>query len=265
MNARSPLPPTRWFRVHTPRPYARLRLLCLAHAGGSASFFRHWAALLPDTVEVLAVQYPGREERLDEPMLDEMDALAGALADACLMHPGLRQTPYVLFGHSMGGAVAYELCRHLRRAGGRMPASLVLSACESPARHQGGALHQQDDATLLAEMGRLGASQLDWSAHPELAQLVLPAMRNDYRLIERWQPAEAHAPLDLPLEVLIGQDDSELDEADARDWARYTTRGCRLTAYPGGHFYLLPHREAVLQHLGRTLTLAELTAGPALP
>ncbi|WP_171982208.1 thioesterase II family protein [Aquaspirillum sp. LM1] len=244
---------------------AQLRVVCLPHAGGSASFFRRWAAELPTSVELLAVQYPGREERLNEPMYQHMADLVGALTFALAAHPGLRHTPYVLFGHSMGGAVAYELSRQLRREGLPQPAHLLLSACESPARHQGGRLHHQADAALLAEITRLGSSQLDWAAHPELAQLVLPAMRNDYQVIETWQADPLHPQLDIPIDVLVGSDDPELSEADAQDWLRYTSRSFRLSRYPGAHFYLIAQQAAVCAHINRVLALVGFGTGSHFP
>lgn len=256
---------TPWLRTYQPRPMAQLRVVCLPHAGGSASFFRRWAAELPTSVELLAVQYPGREERLNDPMHQHMADLVSALASALATHPGLQHTPYVLFGHSMGGAVAYELCRQLRHQGLPQPAHLLLSACESPARHQGGKLHLQDDAALLAEITRLGSSQLDWASHPELAQLVLPAMRQDYQVIETWQAAALQPQLDIPIDVLIGNDDQELSEADAQDWARYTTRTFRLSRYPGAHFYLIAQQAAVCAHIHRVLALVGFGSGTRFP
>ncbi|MEY9893890.1 surfactin synthase thioesterase subunit [Catenulispora sp. MAP12-49] len=56
-----------WIRRYHPSPDAPVRLLCLPHAGGSASFFRAVSQALAPKVEVLAVQYPGRQDRRGEP------------------------------------------------------------------------------------------------------------------------------------------------------------------------------------------------------
>ncbi|WP_043225454.1 thioesterase II family protein, partial [Burkholderia glumae] len=52
------------FGAGGPRSDARVRLVCFHYAGSGASMFAPWAAALPDAVELLAVQLPGRENRL---------------------------------------------------------------------------------------------------------------------------------------------------------------------------------------------------------
>src|SRR2546421_12668903 len=61
------VPSDTWFVRHRPNDSARLRLFCLPYAGGGASIFRSWPEGLPESVEVCAIQLPGREARLGEP------------------------------------------------------------------------------------------------------------------------------------------------------------------------------------------------------
>src|ERR1700755_2123431 len=99
-----------WFLRLAPRPEAPLRLFCFHHAGGSAALFRRWPASLPE-FDVCAVQLPGRGSRMIEPALESIPALVDGIAPAILP---LLDRPYMLFGHSMGSAVALELAQRLR-------------------------------------------------------------------------------------------------------------------------------------------------------
>ncbi|MEV4443203.1 thioesterase domain-containing protein, partial [Streptomyces sp. NPDC049577] len=49
-----------WIKRYRPVESPRLRLICLPFAGGTAGAFHGWARALPDDVELVAVQYPGR-------------------------------------------------------------------------------------------------------------------------------------------------------------------------------------------------------------
>ena len=92
-----------WLRRPLPRPTARVSLVCCPHAGGSAAFYTAWARLLPPHVELLAVQYPGRQDRLAEPAATSMDELAEAVA--AVLRADRPDRDRVLFGHSMGASV----------------------------------------------------------------------------------------------------------------------------------------------------------------
>ncbi|MEW2501003.1 alpha/beta fold hydrolase, partial [Amycolatopsis sp. NPDC047767] len=112
----------RWLRRFSSPPAPRLRLACFAHAGGSASFFRTWPRSLPADVEVLAIRYPGRQDRLAEPCAQRLDDLVDDVA-AALAEPLADGVPFAFFGHSMGSAIAFETARRLEarwglRAGG---------------------------------------------------------------------------------------------------------------------------------------------------
>ena len=235
-----------WFRNDAPRPLARARIVCRPHAGGTAGFFRGWAAQLPDEVELLAVQYPGRDERIDDALIDAMPAMAGQLADAVA---DIADRPYLLFGHSMGAAIAYELCVELLGRGTRLPRRLVVSAHEPPHRHRPGHWHTAGDAELCDEIVRLGGTASSLRTSDALRALVMPIVRNDYRLIETYRAVVDPVRLPLPIDVFIGRDDGEVTREDARDWQYLTSRDCTLREFDGGHFYLQRHAGAVIANL----------------
>jgi surfactin synthase thioesterase subunit len=241
--------PDHWLRRWPARPAARLQLVCLPHAGGGASSFRGWSGLLPPDVELLAVQYPGREDRFGEPMIDEMGALVVAVCDALA---GVLDRPYVLFGHSMGSAVAYEVARELRRRGRPGPRRLVASGREAPVRARGGEVHLGDDDALCEELVRLGGTDSEVLADRDLRRAVLGYVRNDYRLIETYRPAPA-TPLGCPVTVFTGDADPELTPAQAAGWAPLGDGREDVQTFPGGHFYLGPHRAQVVDALLRRL------------
>src|SRR5690625_2946619 len=105
-----------WLRYYRPRPAAPRKLFCFPYASGNATFFRAWAASLPPTVEVVAVQYSGRLDRINEACVRDMDTLVDRIVAAMVPVIG---DDVALFGHSMGAAVAYEVAYRLRHGLGR--------------------------------------------------------------------------------------------------------------------------------------------------
>lgn len=239
----------RWFRIHHPVPTARTRLICLPHAGGAASFFRTWSRCFSPIVEVVAVQLPGREDRIDEPPITSLGAVVESLAEAMSL---VSDRPYLLFGHSLGAAIAHELCVALRQDGRGLPAHLVVSGREAPDRHRGGTLHCGSDAELSRELGRLNGTAVELIDNPEWCAMALPIIRSDYRLIETYRPRLC-APLGIPITAFVGEQDGELLPGDAEAWADQTAAAFSLRRFPGNHFYLIAQRDGVVRVLQRLL------------
>ncbi|CCG41192.1 thioesterase II family protein [Magnetospirillum molischianum] len=234
-----------WLRRPRPAPEPAIRLLCLPHAGGTPGLFRAWPPLLPPLIEPVLVCLPGRENRLSEPLPDDIPALVAALAEA--VEP-LLDRPWALFGHSMGAAVGFELALTLRRR----PCQMFLSAREPPQYHHGGGLHQLDDDRLCAELLRLGGTPPGLLQAPEVRAMVLPAVRHDYRLIETYHARPA-SRFDGPLTVFLGRDDPDLPLQEALGWREWTSGPFALQMFEGGHFYLADQPSVVVAAIASIL------------
>lgn len=243
-----------WFRCAESRPWAPLRLFCLPHAGGSAVFYRPWAKAVGPAVEVHAVQYPGRADRLADALVTDAHQLARLIAGA--MAP-LLDRPAALFGHSMGAVLAYEVARLLQERG-VAPVHLFASGARPPHDRGDDRVADKDDDAVVAEMVKLGGTDAEALQDPELRELVLPYVRNDFALIERY----AHRPgvrLTVPVTAIVGDADPHVTADRARGWADVTDGRFALSVLPGGHFYLADRQPDVIAQILRTL---EVPAAP---
>lgn len=247
----SSVDPDRWLRRLYPSD-AAVRLVCLPHAGGSASFFFPLSRALADRVRVLGVQYPGRQERYDEPVIDDLHVLADRVAEVLVARPS---GPYALFGHSLGGALAYEVAVRLRDAGQPAPVRLFVSGRRAPSRYREGTVHLRDDDGIVAELRRLSGTHQDVLGDPDLLRLVMPALRGDYRAIETYRP-RSDVPLDCPVTVLTGDRDPVVSLDEAHDWGRHTTGPTIVRVFSGGHFFLVDHAATIADLVRDELTVA---------
>lgn len=232
-----------WLRPLKAVASPRVRLVCFPHAGAGPTFFRDWLSLLPPDVELLGVLAPGRESRFKEPPLSSIDELASGVLDALA---ALDNTPLALFGHSLGGLIAYDVARRMAKRGDPRLSHLAVSSTRCPsAPRPSVVLHELADTDLRAELARLGGGPV--LENDELFQLFLPALRADLTAFGTYVDPGS-TPLSIPLLVLGGQTD---DRASLTDQARWLPRAhdATIRLFTGGHFYLAPHRVEVVRLL----------------
>jgi surfactin synthase thioesterase subunit len=217
-------------------------VVCFPHAGGSASFFRPLSGALAPEVGVLAVQYPGRQDRHTEPPVDSIAELADRVAEVLV--DGDAGRPVAYFGHSMGAVVAFEVALRLRRSGREGPVLLFASGRRAPSVHHSDDVHLRDDAGVLAELRALSGTETAVLDDEEMVRLVLPAVRADYTAIETYRVGQ-DAVLPCPIVAMVGDDDPKAPVEEVREWRRHTSGDFSLRVLAGGHFYLTPGQDGV--------------------
>lgn len=248
-------PPTKnWIFGARPNPAARIRLLCFPFAGGGASTYVPWINHLAPHIEVYPVQFPGRENRVKEQPLRRFDELIQTLLQA--LQPYL-DVPYAFFGHSMGALVSFELTRHLRQQGGRLPEHLFLSAYRAPNAPSDAPLHALPEPDLIKVLLELEGTSPEFLANAELRQLLLPLLRADFAVCESYQ-YQAQEPLACPITVLGGQQDKRVQRPALDMWRQQTDQRFAIHLLPGNHLFIRPAQAAVLQII--TQALAPKTA-----
>lgn len=210
-----------------------------------------WYRFLPEDVEVLGVQYPGRENRCRERSLDSIGAIAACCAEMLLWW---EDRPRFFFGHSMGALVAFEVARELRRQGRPLPGMLVASGRRAPhiPEHRPPVSHLADEE-FVAEVGRrYGGIPAEVTEDQELLSVTLPALRADFRCLETYAYSKERR-MALPILVLGGQDDEETVPETLSAWERETERICTVQMFPGGHLFINHAGEDIVKLLGRVL------------
>ncbi len=222
---------SRSVRATTPR----VRLFCFPYAGGGATVFRDAAEYLPDHIEICAVHLPGRPPRMRDAPIARLPDIVTAMIPAVRSALNL---PFALLGHSMGGLLAFELTRTLRREGVPAPLHLFVSACrapqlpplESPA-------HSLPDAAFIERLRNLGGTPEETLNNPELIGLFLPTLRADFAVSETYIHTP-EPPLNCPISAFGGIDDLKVPWQDLAAWQVQTSGPFHIDMLPGGHFFL---------------------------
>jgi len=236
-----------WWRRHPGQGSPSRRLVCFPHAGGTAGAFLSWATAMPAGTELLAIQYPGRQERMLEPCIEDMHQMADRIAAELANHLDL---PMLFFGHSMGSAVAYEVALRLERQRDFTMRALFVSGRTSPHRITGEHRHQLPDADLVAAMSALGGPDVSVFRNAQLLPLILPPLRADLRLLDAHRPPKMEL-LNAPIVAYGGDADFTCPVDDLFAWQEATTAGIQVRTYSGGHHFLRTAEKKVLAALSQ--------------
>lgn len=216
-------------------------LICLPFAGAGPSFFTPWQRLAPEGLRILPVSLPGREKRFPEPAhTSAAPAVDDAYAQvtAALGEGGGTGGPVVLFGHSMGAVLAFELAHRIERSGGPVRlAALVVSGAPGPWTPRTDRADGLPDEEFAARVRAFAGYDHPALADPEMRELLLPTLRADVRLHEMYVPS-TDRPLGVPVISVRGREDTLVGAAEAAEWGRATTGKLTVAEPAGGHMYL---------------------------
>lgn len=237
---------TPWLVISKANPQAALRLFCFPYAGGSAQMYRTWAGLLPNTIELCAVEIPGRGRRLREQPINSLRELVNETFEGLRPH---MNKPFAFFGHSMGALMSFELARLLRREGLPGPARIFVSARRAPQ------IPDTDDPTynlpepeFIEELRRLNGTPQEVLEHPELLQLMLPILRADFSVCQTYEYSP-ESPLESSITAYGGVEDVDVGREHLDAWKEQTTSSFNLRMLPGDHFFVHSSQATLLQNL----------------
>lgn len=239
----------RAYSIPFPDPDAAFRLVVFPHAGSGTAFYHFLAkAFAGAGIETVTVAYPGREIRIAEPPPESLPELLATLVPslARVLSDG---RPFIFYGHSLGGLVAFEMIRSWQAGGLPVPALFVCSGRQAPGI-RGDILDMDtlsDDAFIEAVITRYQAIPREVVQHPELLELILPALRSDFRMVDRYvyRPGPR---LTCPIVLANGVDDPWVEEQTLAPW-EHETASLTSRWFDGGHFFIRNSLEAFQDYL----------------
>lgn len=237
-----------WLSIPKRNDRATSRIVLFPYAGGGPTAFYQWAAPLLDQFEVVMVNLPGREARGGEALSTDWRTVSEGVAEALDAIGGL---PFAFFGHSLGALLAYETCRAARARGGPAPYLLMTSArAAAQIALKRAPYYHLPREPFFAELLKLGGIAPEIMELPALLDYIEPILRADLELHDRYQHAPGPA-LAQPVVAFRGQDDASFPREDVEQWEQISTGPFHLHAFSGGHFFIDPHRDAVLALIGQ--------------
>jgi acyl-CoA synthetase (AMP-forming)/AMP-acid ligase II/surfactin synthase thioesterase subunit len=226
-----------------------MKLFFLHHAGGSAYIFKKWLSLLNNICAVL-IDLPGHGQRIKEPLLSDYEQITDFIFSEIINAISCNEQ-YMVFGHSMGGMLAYSVSQMLSESEYEDPSHLFLSACNPPGEFGWGSNSEEKNSIedLLSRQDITGEIPGAILESEELRDIFLPILQTDIELLHRARIKRAI--LHIPLSILHGRDDA-ISFNTINRWEEYSTEPCHHLCFPGGHFYLNSQYAKICEYINLT-------------
>ena len=227
-------------------------LFCIPHAGGNGTCYALFGEFFPNSVRVVPLDLPGKGRRCREQRLVCMEAMGRDLLEQ--MRPTAHAGPYAIFGHSMGGLLAFECARLTRAKALPQPKALFISAAATPDKVRTGMdrpVSELQPGELWEYVMRMGGTPPGVALSADFKRYMEPMLLADFSALENWQPAPCE-PLPVPIHACIGKDDT-VTEKEASLWQQFSSMDGTVRSFKGGHFYLQHHWHQLAEHITHTL------------
>lgn len=203
-------------------------IFLLPFAGGSSLIYNKWKfkGLDPHPAE-----YSGHGFRYQEPlagcMEDMVDDVTAQIGRALPQGEG----DFLLFGHSMGGLIAWLTAQRLK------PSALYVSACEPPGVLDAGRYrkYESEDALMgyIRDYKRLSRKRMESKI---FLDKLLPVIKNDYKLLSEYEYKET-GKLDIPIRIFCSREDTLMRYEMMQKWEGYSS-DVQFYELSGDHFYI---------------------------
>ena len=233
-----------WFVRGAPAKRPSPRVVCFHSMGASASLFAPFLLNPPDGLDVVAVQLPGRDTRADEPVEENLGNIVCGILSEIDQVVG---TPYIFWGHSFGGIIAFEVLRALRRQGKPLPRLLITGTI---APHIMERWKRRDLMLHVFQKDYSPEYMMAVSRYVDDADFVrsiLPIMRQDAPLLLNYQYHEEE-PLDIPITTFAARQDDMVYPDEVAAW-KGQAKEFRLIEVDGDHWFLYRNRELIRETL----------------
>ena len=231
----------------------RMRLFCIPYAGGSAASYHKWICYLDKNIELYPVELAGRGVRYKTALYETFDMAVRDIYDQ--IKDKVSDSPYALFGHSMGCWLIYELYYLLQTERKRDPSHLFFSGRRAPhvTLERETVFHQLPFETFKEKIKELGGISEGLISNEELMRFFLPVMRSDFKITETYQYAKREQKLNCGISVFCGKEEGMTTE-ELLAWKIYSCVSCSIHKFDGDHFFPFKNSENVVKTINSILS-----------
>lgn len=228
-----------------------LNLFCLPFAGGNSYSYRQYAEKVPSLINIISVEYPGHGTRMHEPLVEDIEVLVQDVYRQISCRIG--QADYAVYGHSLGGLVAYLVTRELIQNNHKPPLHLFITGTSGPAAvsRTEKKRHLLPTKEFIEELKLYGGIPEEILYNEEWMDFFEPILRADFKVSENYV-YDNYTPLKIPFTVITGSEE-DIETPDIEIWQKETRCTVDFRQLPGNHFFIFKYPHIIVEIMYKKL------------
>lgn len=225
-------------------------LFLFPFAGGMAQYYLQWKRFISPDINFIPVELPGRGKLSSRPLISSFTEMVTFCTEHIL---GTSKTgSIVLYGHSLGSILAYDVAKRLETKHYKVPRAIFLSGHNPPHVEKEEKVSQLNDQDFVNKLRQYGGISEEVVNNGELLEYVLPIIRSDIKALENRRAAPLY-PLSAKLFYFESSEDSEISSEHTALWSKYTRAGFKNFNFPGDHFFINDHYKKIVEIINETV------------
>jgi surfactin synthase thioesterase subunit len=228
-------------------------IFCIPFAGGSRYSFRNFQDHLPGNLNLIPLEYPGRGARIKEALLTDMDEIVNDILSQ--IYAESKKNPYAIYGHSMGGIVAFLVTRRIVKEGQIAPPEhLFITGTAAPSSKSANdkQRHLMGKEEFITELREMEGCPEEILQNHDLLEYYLPILRSDFQAAETFRH-QKDIPLNVPITIVTGNQE-DMDPQDISSWQEEAADVVRFHQLPGGHFFIMKYASRLMIMISQELS-----------
>lgn len=209
------------------------QLIMFPFAGGHGRSYANFVANICSDVEIVAINPVGHFFDNKKPIESIMGMVE--LYSEKLRH--VLKNNVIIYGHSLGGIVAFEFCRKLEEEGQTI-SSLFLTGSHPPHRKRKDLdMHSEmKNDELIQKCIDIGGMDVILAKETEFCDMFCKGFRADLVALEKYNVEQKNNKIKSQCFVFFGKEE-ELDFDEASEWEQYIDK-IKIEEFPGNHFFI---------------------------
>lgn len=234
-----------------------IQLFCLPFAGGNKYSYREFIEKAPSFLKIVTLEYQGRGTRMQDALVTDINEMVNDVFGQ--VSPLIGQQDYAIYGHSLGGLMAYLLTLKLVENNHKPPMHIFItgtSGPSSPDRQEEKKRYLLPQKEFIEEIRALDGMPEEILENEELLYYFEPILRADFQASETYTYRE-RPPLTIPFTVVTGTEE-DIEPENIKLWQKESIYPVDFKRLPGKHFFIFQHTFKIIEIISKKLYLHKI-------